>query len=419
MIGLADCNNFYASCEQHFQPRLRNRPVVVLSNNDGNIIARSAAAKAMGVSMAEPYFKVKDELEQMGCEVFSSNYALYQDMSDRVHTTLQMVTPEVESYSIDEAFVGVPGHTTPTMYANTARRKVWEWTGVPISIGMASTKTRAKLANHIAKRADWTLGVLDMEAFFDPDRLLDNIAVGEVWGIGPKRAKLLADNRIFSAKDLRDADTRWIKQRLTVMGLRTVLELRGQVCYPLSKAPGAQQRIMASGSFGQRVYERSGVEGAIAHHAARAARKLRGQGLQATQVFAFLTTGHYGRGPHYGNGHTLKLPLPTAYTPTITQYALQGLRRIWRRGYGYKKAGVMVQGLKPRGGVQADAFVATDSEQEGKLMEAIDAINGKYGRGTVHLGRVQPKRKQVWAMNQARRSPRYTTRMGEVLTVRA
>ncbi|MDX1546316.1 MAG: Y-family DNA polymerase [Rhodothermales bacterium] len=416
-FALVDCNNFYVSCERVFDPSLAGRPVAVLSNNDGCIIARSDEVKALGVPMGAPYFKWRKVLARHGARVFSSNYALYGDMSSRVMRVLEGTAPEIEVYSIDEAFLHLASTRPAEEQACAAQARVLRWTGIPTSIGIAPTKTLAKIANRFAKQWPACAGVFDLSRRRDARDLLALVGVEDVWGIGPRRTRLLNAHGIHTALDLREARDAWVKKALTITGLRTVYELRGISCLPLDEVQPPKKAITCSRSFGEPVTEKAGLQQALAAFVARAAEKLRAQGSVAAALHVFITTKDFGPGPHYGGSRTAVLPEPSAYTPALTRHAHRGLDRLYRPGYRYRKAGVMLTGLRPAGSPQADLFEPANHGRHAALMEAVDALNGRYGRGTVFFAASGTERR--WAMKQVRRSPRYTTRWEDVLRVKA
>lgn len=415
-FALVDCDAFYVSCERAFDPSLEGVPVAVLSNNDGCVIARSSEVKALGVEMGAPYFKVKRLLERHGARVFSSNYALYGDMSSRVMRVLATVARDVEVYSIDEAFLHLsPGRAAGEAHA--ARERVRQWTGIPTSIGIGQTKTLAKIATRFAKKCPEYAGVFDLMHRRDVDDVLALVEVQDVWGIGPRRTALLNERGIYTARDLRDAKDAWVRQRLTITGLRTVYELRGISCLPLEDVQPAKKGITCSRSFGAPVEAPQPLREALAAYAERAAEKLRGQGSICSTLTVFITTKPYGRGPHYASSHAATLPEPTAYTPALIQAVHRCLDRIYRSGYRYKKAGVMLTGIQPKDVQQVDLFARADHAQHKAVMEVVDEVNERFGRGTMFFAASGTRRD--WAMRQVRRSKRYTTRWEDVPDVRA
>jgi DNA polymerase V len=419
VFALADCNNFYVSCERVFCPSLEGRPVVVLSNNDGCIIARSHEAKALGFAMGDPYHLNQEKLTQHDVAVFSSNYALYGDMSRRVMDTLSTFTPEVEIYSIDEAFLNLAGFERRglTDYTRQIRVTVRRDTGIPVSIGLGPTKTLAKIANHLAKAQPDSGGVLDLAAA-DADEALAGIEIREVWGVGPRWAKWLEAQGIATALDLKRADPKAIRRKMTVVGERLVYELNGRPCLPLELVVPPRQGLTVSRSFGQTLTALRPIKDALVSFVGRAAEKLRRQQLMTGQMMVFVTTNRFSpTRPFYANSATVRLPYPTDFTPDLIEAAVQLLERLYQPGFHYQKCGVMLLDLSPVTQVQADLFDTRDRQREAWLMRALDSLNTDYGARTVRVGNVGGKR-PAWAMRQAFRSPRYTTRWRELLVVR-
>jgi DNA polymerase V len=419
VFALADANNFYVSCERVFQPALEGRPVVVLSNNDGCIIARSDEAKALGFAMGDPYHLNKEKLTQHDVAVFSSNYALYGDMSHRVMDTLATFTPEIELYSIDEAFLNLAGFERRglTEYARLIRATVKRDTGIPVSIGIGPTKTLAKIANHVAKAEPETGGVYELSEV-EVDRALSSIEVGEVWGVGPRWAKWLEDQGTTTALHLKRADPKAIRHKMTVVGERLVYELNGRPCLPLELMAPPRQGLTVSRSFGQTLTTLHPITEALVSFVGRAGEKLRRQQLMAGQVMVFVTTNRFSfTQPFYANSATLRLPYPTDFTPDLVEAAVQLLETLYRPGFHYQKCGVMLLDLSPATQVQADLFDTRNRSREAWLMRALDSLNADYGARTVRVGNIGGKR-PAWAMRQAFRSPRYTTRWRELPVVR-
>jgi len=420
-IALIDCNNFYASCERAFRPELRGRPVVVLSNNDGCVIARSNEAKALGIDMGAPYFKCRGLLEREGVTAFSSNYALYGDMSARVMRVLVRFCPGVEIYSIDEAFAdltGVPGGAG--QFARRLRATVEAWTGIPVSVGIGSTKTLAKVANRFAKKQPRCRGVFDFGTSPDPDRVLRWTEIGDVWGIGPRHAKRLRAMGVNDALAFRALTRDWVKRKMTVTGLHTLLELRGWPCFDFAAGPAAKQTIVSSRSFGHPVTALDDMLEATAQYTTRAAEKLRKQDSVASNILVFLQTNSFKLGdPQYSNAHSIPLAVSTAHTPTLIRAALSGMERIYKEGYAYKKCGVMLSGLEPANGrwLNLLELPPDDRPDERPLMKAVDALNARWGRDTVSFAASGVE--QGWRMKRNLRSPRYTTAWTELLTVAA
>ena len=414
VFALVDCNNFYASCEKLFAPRLKNRPVVVLSNNDGCVVARSAEVKALGIPMGVPWFKIKDDARRHGIVAMSSNYALYADMSNRVVEVLSAFSPNIEVYSIDESFLELSGFgNLPgglAVYGAEMRQRIADWLGLAVCVGIAPTKTLAKLANHCAKKnlagAD---GVCDFTPLHPDDltQLFDRIDVGEVWGIGRKINARLAAMGINTVRQLRDADAETLRSRFSVVVERTVRELRGLSCIDLQEVTPDKQQIISSRSFGQLIHDRVDLEEAVASYMAKAAEKLRAQDSLAGAVHVYIRTNIFKpETPQYQRAVTVPLPDATADTRVLTAWALRVLRRIYRAGYGYHKAGVMLADIVPRLSQQYSLFNAGAPRAEA-LMRVVDGINQRYGRGSLRLAAEGIE--QDWRMRRGNLSPGYTT----------
>lgn len=419
-FALIDCNNFYASCERVFDPSLAGRPIVVLSNNDGCIVARSAEAKALGIGMGVPLFTCRESIRRHEVAVFSSNYALYGDMSARVMATLSGFAPRMEVYSIDEAFLdctGLPGDLTA--HGRRLRETVRRWTGIPVSVGLGPTKTLAKLANRLAKTDPVFDGVLDLSGRPDREALLSRVAAGDVWGIGRRHAAKLEPYGVRTALDFSRLSREFVRKRLTVTGLHTLLELQGLSCLELASAPPPRKSIVSSRSFGAPVTSKSHLEEALCWHACRAAEKLRRQGGLAASLLVFIQTNTFIAGePQYAASDTAILPAPTAHAPELARAAASLLERLFRPGYRYKKIGLMLFGIERAGAVQGTLCGPSVAEtaRRRNLMATLDAVNAKWGRETLRLagsGLTRP-----WAMRQERRSPRYTTAWEELPPVR-
>ncbi|MGQ9841971.1 MAG: Y-family DNA polymerase [Spirochaetota bacterium] len=414
--ALVDCNNFYASCQKVCNPALVNRPVVVLSNNDGNIIARCALAKALGIEMGVPFHQCKGILAKHNVAVFSSNYALYADMSRRVMETLTTCAPYVEVYSIDEAFLlcDVP-FSQAEGYALDIRRKVLQWTGIPVSVGMGATKTLAKLANHIAKKRIQN-GVFILAGDSYCQSLLETIDIAEVWGIGSRYARMLRKHGICTVWQLIHADDSFIKKTMTVVGLRTVYEIRGIPCIQWEDAPPPKKAIVSSRSFGSPVTEHAQLKEAAAHYSAIAASKLRRQHGAAGAVTVFVSTNPFKDEPQYSSSATVVLDVHSAYTPDIIAAAHTALGKIYRQGYRYKKVGIMLTDIVHSQELSPTLFTHMHRyEKRYLLMQALDGVNREHGRGAVYFaseGVVRP-----WAMRRQYLSPRYTTHWDEIPVV--
>ncbi|GFM37870.1 Y-family DNA polymerase [Desulfovibrio psychrotolerans] len=441
VFALVDCNNFYCSCERVFRPDLEARPVVVLSNNDGCIIARSAEAKKLGIGMGEPYHKLKGALLRQGVTVFSSNYALYGDLSARVMRVLEMFSPMVEVYSIDEAFLrleGVAGQKR-TEHARRMRQQVRQWTGIPVSVGMGPTRTLAKLASRVCKSIPACDGVFDLTRYAGDaaamNRILDTVAAGDVWGVGRRYAAMLERHGVLTARQLRDMPDDWVRRRMTVVGLRTVLELRGISCVePEDVQP--RRSILSSRSFGTPVKLRAHAHEALTAHITRAAEKLRREGLVAhtagvmirayDSLAAIARTADEDAGGEdrpYADFATRHLVRATDYTPHLLQAGRELLDAVFREGLRYKKVGVLLTGLEGRHAGQhslLDCMTGESARDKTRdaLMRTADSINARHGRGTLRYAAEGADEKAPWHMRQRFRSPGYTTAWKELARVR-
>src|SRR3984957_12102069 len=385
-IALVDCNNFYASGERVFQPELRGVPLVVLSNNDGCVIARSNEAKSLGIAMGEPWHVVRERIDARDhlC-MRSSNYSLYGDLSARVMRVLADFTPDLEFYSIDEAFLGLDGfeHRLEA-HARELRARVMQWTGIPVSVGIAATKTLAKVANHRAKKDPACQGVCVMLDDAAIDAELAHLPLTDIWGIDGRLGRRLADIGITTPLALKQADARFIRERFSVTLERTALELRGMPCIALEDAPATRKSVMASRSFGRLVTARREMEEAVASYAARAAEKMRRQNLAVGRLMVFVQTNPFRtQDAQYAREQTVRLPVATADTGKIVRAARLGLNAIWGDGFQYKKAGVMLLDLAPAGQVQGGLFERPDSARAQARMRALDHLNRRFGRDTV------------------------------------
>ena len=419
MFALVDVNSFYASCERVFRPDLKGRPVVVLSNNDGCVIARSAEAKPF-VKMGEPFFKQKDHFRRNGVVCFSSNYELYADMSHRVMTTLEEMSPRVEIYSIDEAFCDLTGVRNCRLLEEFGRElkdAVYRNTALPVGVGIAQTKTLAKLANHAAKTWKATGGVVDLSNIERQHKLMSLLPVDEVWGVGRRISKKLEAMGIKTVLQLAETDIRFVRKHFNVVLERTVRELRGEPCLDIEEFAPTKQEIVCSRSFGERITDYEDMRQAICSYAARAAEKLRGEHQYCRYISAFVKTSPFALNePYYGRNMSVKLLTPTQDSRDIIDAAVRCLDEIWQDGYRYQKAGVMLSDFFSQGVAQLNLFddnaPRRNSEQ---LMEVLDRLNAKDGRGTLYFagqGIQQP-----WQMKRQMLSPRYTTRYSDFLRV--
>ena len=422
MFALVDCNNFYASCERTFRPELRLRPVVVLSNNDGCIIARSEEAKALGIKMGTPEFKCRDLLKKHNVSVFSSNYALYGDMSSRVMRLLAKLAPEIEVYSIDEAFLDMSSFTRfdLTDYARLMRKTVRQNTGIPVCVGIAPTKTLAKIANRLAKKNPHYQGVCVLKSHAEIYDALERTKVEDIWGIGRQWSKLLQAKRIETAADMAAAPASWIRKHLHIVGARIQAELQGKSCLPMELVRPAKQTICTSRSFGRSVSALAELQQAVATFAGKCAVKLRKEDSLASMLTVFIATSPFDEsGNRYWGTRTAALPYPANDTIAILKAAQTMLDGIYREGNTYKKAGVIVSGIFPKESYSTtlslfEEEAPASNERENKLMQVMDSINQRYGRGTVHLA---SENSESWKPNQERLSPCYTTRWDDIIEV--
>ena len=421
MFALCDANSFYASCETVFRPDLKGRPVVVLSNNDGCVIARSPEAKPF-VKMGEPYFKQKDMFRRHGIIAFSSNYELYADMSNRVMTTLEELSPRCEIYSIDEAFcdlTGVRNCRNLTDFGREIRETVLRRTHLKVGVGIAQTKTLAKLANHAAKQ--WqrqTGGVVDLSNLERQRKLMALLPVDEVWGVGRRISKKLEAMGIKTVLQLADTDIRFIRKHFNVVLERTVRELRGEPCLGLEEFAPVKQEIVCSRSFGGRITQYHEMRQAICSYASRAAEKLRGEHQYCRFISVFVKTSPFALNePYYGNNASVKLLTPTQDSRDIITAATKCLDAIWRDGHRYQKAGVMLGDFYSQGVAQLNLFDDNAPRKNSeKLMEVLDHLNAKGGRGTLYFAGQGIQ--TAWQMKREMLSPRYTTRYSDLLHVR-
>lgn len=419
-IALVDCNAFYASCEQLFDPGLAGRPVVVLSNNDGCVIARSREAKALGIRMGAPAFQIKHTVRKHGVAVFSSNYTLYGDLSQRVMDVLAQHAPAVEVYSIDEAFLDVshvPDVERPA-FARALQATVRRWTGIPVGIGVGTTKTLAKVANRLAKSSAKCGGVLDLARSPHLPRALAALDVGDVWGVGRRWSVMLRAAGIATAAELAAADDAWVRRKMGVVGLRMVLELRGTACLPLELAPSPRLSCCVSRTFGEAVTGKHDVHAAVATFTARAAEKLRKDGLAAGQMQVFITSDRFRpEQVQYTGATTLAPECPTHNGLALGRLARRAVDRLYREGIQYRKAGVLLFDLQPAAGVVGSLFAQPDPRAE-RVMATMDAINRRYGRGTLKLA-AEGTGALPWLTRRQRLSARYTTRLAELPTAHA
>jgi len=413
MLALVDCNNFYASCERVFRPDLKTAPIVVLSNNDGCIIACSAEAKALGYKVGDVYFKVHRQLQRDNVHVFSSNYALYGDLSDRVMRSLGEHTPLVDVYSIDEAFLDLRGFDKLEAKGRLIKDTIAQWTGIPVSVGIAPTKTLAKLANRIAKKWPDKEGVFVLRTP-DPE-YLKSIDIGDVWGIGRRLSVRLTPFNVKTAYDLSQMSPRRMRESFSVMVERTVRELQGEPCIPFDEAPSQAKSIMVSRGFKTRITDRVQLEEAISLYASRAGEKAREKQVYANSLTLFIRTSPFADGPKYSKSVNYVFSEPVNDTPSLIKAAIQGLQSIFKPGLDYQKAGVMLTGLVCAPDCQNSLFAHRNGIASDTLMAVMDSINAIHGRDSLRIASSGTDR--PWFMAREWLSPCYTTRWNELRRV--
>ncbi|WP_085715046.1 translesion error-prone DNA polymerase V subunit UmuC [Pseudomonas sp. B28(2017)] len=416
VFGLIDCNSFYASCERVFRPDLAKVPIVVLSNNDGCVIARSYDAKPF-VKMGEPYFQIKQKLKQHGIVPFSSNYALYGDMSERVMTMIESMVPAVEVYSIDEAFVDLSGIDGLDALGRQIRAKVLRCTGIPVGVGIAHTKTLAKLANHTAKRLQaQTGGVVNITDPLKRDWVLRNTDVAEVWGVGRRMKMHLNGLGINTAMDLAKADPWTLRKNFSVVIEKTARELAGTSCLALDDPDPPKQEICCSRMFGKRLTELAPIKEAVATYMMRASEKLRAQGSLCKKIRVSIRTGMFNpEEAKYANGVVIDLPYPTDDVRSLTRMAVEAVDHVYRPGFRYSKAEVMLLNLCQPGEYTEDLFVTSQPSSSTRLMGVLDEINQRWGRGTLRPASVPTN--PDWGMRREMMSQSYTTRLDQLWRV--
>jgi len=421
-IALVDCDNFYVSCERVFTPRLKKKPVVVLSNNDGCIVARSPEAKALGIPMGAPFFQYQKLIQDHNVKVFSSNYALYGDMSKRVMETLKCFSPNVEIYSIDEAFLDLTGFSDKNLieHGTLIRKTIKQHIGIPVSIGIAPTKVLAKIATRIAKKDKARQGVFDLTGHPNIDELLAIIAVEDVWGIGRQYTKLLNRQGILTARDLKYAPPKWIQKHLTIVGLRILKELNGESCIPFEELPPPKKGIACSRAFGKPIETLEEISEAVSEYVSRAAQKLRAQNSATSFLQVYVSTNPFKPVPQYINSITSTFLTPTSFTPELIQIAKECIKRIYKPGYQYHDAGVFLGGLVPQNRIQLSLFSQAGQKERNKktdLMATVDKVNKRWGKNTIQIA--SQGIKKPWKMNQSFTSTHYTTQWEEIPLVKA
>lgn len=419
MFALVDCNNFYASCERVFQPSLNGIPVVVLSNNDGCVIARSNEAKAIGINMGVPAFTIEEIIKKNKVAIFSSNYALYGDMSRRVMNTISQFVPEIEIYSIDEAFLNLKGfektslfHLGETIVSTTTRN-----TGIPISIGIAPTKTLAKVANKLAKKDPEKKGVMVLEDQQFINSILEKYPISDIWGIGHQHTKFLNKNNIFTALQFAHANKDWVRKNMTIMGLRTQEELLGIPCIEIETTPPDKKAICTSRSFGTMLSDYEPIAEAVANFAASCAAKLRKQKSCAAMLMVFIHTNPFRKDlKQYARNIIINLPVASNSSIELIRYAETGLKAIYKKGYLYKKAGIIVSDLIPENNIQTNLFDDINRDKQKKVMQVIDILNNKMGKDKIRIAQQGFSRK--WKLRQEKLSPSYTTKFEDIMIVK-
>lgn len=417
-FALVDCNNFYASCERLFRPDLKTRPVVVLSNNDGCVVARSQEAKSLGIAMGVPLFKIRDTVEEHDVAVCSSNYALYGDISERVMTLLGSKAPNHEVYSIDECFLDLDNLAVPdlTDWCRNLRQNTYQWTGIPVSIGVGPTKTLAKLANRLAKKSIKSAGVIDLAhhpEWIEP--ALRKTPIRDVWGIGRRWSQMLEERGVMTAYDFVRAPDGWIRQRMGVVGLKTAHELRGYVCHALDDQPQPKKTTCCSRSFGETITDKAQVHDALMSFAERAAEKVRKADQVAGAMQIFVRTDPFNlNAPQKSLSGSVTFDHPTNDARTITGAATRILNRTWCDGFAWKKAGVMLLDLAAMGAAPLSLFCRVEPQDDG-LMLAMDTINERYGRRSIQIGLAG--KSQDWRMKRENLSPSFTTKWSDLAQV--
>lgn len=418
VFALVDCNSFYCSCERLFNPRLERKPVIVLSNNDGCAVARTDEVKSLGIQMGDPYFKIKNLCNKNNVQVFSSNYTLYGDISCRVMQVLNEFTPEMEIYSIDEAFLSLTGFLKPDLYQYgiEIKNRVKQEVGIPVSVGIAPTKVLAKVANRLAKKNKIkSSGVYSLLNSTDIDCALKGFPIEDVWGIGRQSAKKLKDYKIHTAYDLKIADQKLIQKLLTIQGLRILRELNGENCITLELIQKDKKQIVSSRSFGKQVTSLDELKESIANHITSAAEKLRRQKSLTKTVVVFIQTNPFKNVPQYYNSGTMNLLSGTSDTSKLIKHAFRILEQIYKPDYEYKKCGVILLELLPKSYSQLDMFGMADSYNDDLRMNVIDEINKFHGRGTIKHAACGID--QFWKMLSRMKSKCFTTRWSELLEI--
>lgn len=418
MYALADCNNFFVSCERVFNPGLNGRPVIVLSNNDGCAVSRSNEAKALGIKMGVPLYQIRDIVEKYNVVVFSSNFALYGDMSKRVHLTLAQMVPAIEIYSIDEAFLDLRGmeHTDLDAFAKRASALCRKNTGIPVSIGVASTKTLAKIASQVCKGHPGMQGGYFMHEQEGIDRILREVPVEDIWGIGRRYSRMLRSHGVSSAADFLSLPPDWVQKQMSIAGLRTWKELRGESCIEFTDHMPPKKQICVSRSFARELYDLGIISGQVSLFTSMVCEKLRKQKSACHQAIVFLLTNRFKRNvPQQYESRLITFPVATSSTLEINRAVLRELSFLFRKGYGYKKAGVILTGIVPEDTVQLDLYDTADRMKHSRLMKVMDDINTRIGHGTLTMA---TESVEGIRMKRQHLSPQYTTRWSDILVVK-
>ena len=417
-FGLADCNNFYASCERVFNPSLVERPVVVLSNNDGCVIARSNEAKKLGIEMGAPYFQIKQLARRGNVAVFSSNFVLYGDMSRRVMGLLKKFVPATEVYSIDEAFLDFTGmdETQLDELGHEIARTVKRYTGIPVSIGIAPTKTLAKIASKLCKQYPKLNGCCFMHRPQDIEKVLRKFPIEDVWGVGRRYAKMLKANGVDTAWDFTQLTPEWVRKRMSVVGLRMWKELRGEACIGFEQTPADKKQIATTRTFAHDIDDFGELHQNVAQYAVACAEKLRQQNSVCGEIVVFiLTNRHKDNIPQHYESRLVKLSVPTDSTLELTKYASGLLRQIYRKGYAYKRAGVILSDISSKKGTQRDMFDTTDRDKHDRLMKTVDGLNASFGRHKIVPAAAGMK---FFKMNREHLSKKFTTDWENIIRVK-
>lgn len=418
IFGMVDCNSFYCSCERVFNPSLNNKPVIVLSNNDGCAVSRTDEAKELGIPMGAVYFQIKDIIKKHKVHVYSSNYTLYGNMSARVMEILSSFAPDFEIYSIDEAFLNLTGFDNKDLrqYGLEIKDTVLRYTGLPTCVGIAGTKVLAKAANHIAKKDKIkTQGVVDLRDSSIRDRHLKELPVEDLWGIGRQSSKKLKSHRIHKAYDLQQADPEFIRKILTVTGQRICEELKGRSCIDLIESEDDRKQIISSRSFGRKVTDIAELKEAIANHITTATEKLRKQNLLCKYLTLYIQTNPFNNTPQYYKSASYEFMSPTMITSKLIEQAFLLLNSVYKEGYEYKKCGIMLSQLSKKDFLQTDFFHSFDSHKQEILMKTLDDVNRYHGKGTLKFAACGID--QFWQMLSQMKSPRYTTNWNELVKV--